>query len=70
MAAQKDTNKKGKSAGYIKSVRAELKKVSWPNWKELKTYTGVVVTVCLAASIGIWIADSAFGQVVKMLAGK
>lgn len=68
MAAQKDTNKK--SSGYIKSVRAELKKVSWPSWKELKSYTGVVITICLLASIGIWIADTAFGAAVKMLAGK
>ena len=69
MAAQKDIKKKGRSKGFIKSVRAELKKVSWPNRKELKSYTAVVISVCLLAALGIWIADSVFGQLVKLLAG-
>ncbi|MCG8541459.1 MAG: preprotein translocase subunit SecE [Clostridia bacterium] len=67
MAAQTNTNKIG-ARKYFKSVKSELKKVSWPNRKELQSYTIVVLVACGLASLGIWLADSVFGQVIQLLA--
>ncbi|MDK2919823.1 MAG: preprotein translocase subunit SecE [Candidatus Petromonas sp.] len=67
MAAQTNTSKRFALGRYFKSVKAELKKVSWPNKKELKSYTVVVLVTCLLAALGIWIADSVFGQAIKFL---
>jgi preprotein translocase subunit SecE len=36
---------------FFRSVAAELKKVNWPNRKELITYTIVVIATVLAVSL-------------------
>lgn len=67
MAAQTNTKRMG-ARKYFKSVRSELKKVSWPNRKDLQSYTIVVLVACGLAAMGIWLADSIFGQIIKLLA--
>lgn len=67
MAAQTNSKRMG-AKKYFKSVRSELKKVSWPNRKELQAYTMVVLVTCGLAALGIWLADSVFGQVIQLLA--
>jgi preprotein translocase subunit SecE len=41
---------------FFRSVSAELKKVNWPNRKELTTYTIVVIATVLVVAfiISIW----------------
>ena len=51
---------KSKAGNFFKGVRSELKRVSWPNKKELYSYTVVVIVVCVVVAFGIWIADSFF----------
>ncbi|MGM0378761.1 MAG: preprotein translocase subunit SecE [Bacillota bacterium] len=53
-------SKGNKLANFFKGVKAELKRVNWPNKKELYSYTTVVIVVCTLVTIGIWIADSVF----------
>lgn len=67
MAAQTNTKRMG-ARKYFKSVKSELKKVSWPNRKDLQSYTIVVLVACGLAAMGIWLADSVFGQIIKLLA--
>lgn len=67
MSVQTNTSKKAGLGKFIKSVRAELKKVSWPNKKELQSYTVLVLVTCALASIGIWLADSVFAQGLKLM---
>lgn len=67
MAAQTNTSKKVGMAKYVKNVRSELKKVSWPNKEEIKSYTIVVLVTCFLAATGIWLLDSIFGQLLKLL---
>lgn len=53
---------KSKSMGkYIRSSRAELKKVHWPTREELKNHTAVVVVVCAMATAALWALDTVFG---------
>jgi preprotein translocase subunit SecE len=63
MGAQSGAAKEG--GKYFKGVRAELKKVSWPNRKELTSYTGVVLSVCIASTLAIWVVDSIFRTGLK-----
>ena len=52
---------------FLREVKAELKKVSWPNKKELISYTGVVFVSVVAVAILIWIIDTAFNQVLTLI---
>ncbi|SHH51354.1 preprotein translocase subunit SecE [Tepidibacter thalassicus DSM 15285] len=71
MAAQTNVNvKKGNSKSIIKFFRetkGELKKVHWPNKKELTKYTGVVLTTCLLMTMLVWMIDSGIGFFLKLI---
>ncbi len=67
-------NKKAKKekkvkSNYAKDVVNELKKVSWPNKKEVVKATGVViaVTVVMGAIVGVF--DLAFRALVNLIVG-
>ena len=52
---------------FLREVRAELKKVSWPDKKELSAYTGVVFISVLVVAAIIWVIDSGFTEALKAL---
>jgi len=52
---------------FFKAVWAELKKVHWPNRKELVTYTSVVLATVLIAACFIWVVDSLFSAALSLL---
>lgn len=54
---------------FIKEVRAELKKVSWPTNKELVSYTGVVGLAVIIVCALIWICDTAFAKLFRIILG-
>ncbi len=69
MAAQANTNKEnaGGFGRFLRSTKSELKKVHWPNKKELTKYTGVVLTTCLLMTILVWAFDSGIGFLLKLI---
>ena len=60
VAAANNKKPKASIGDYFKGIRTEMKKVVWPTRKELISYTGLVVFVCVALGVGIWLVDSAF----------
>ncbi len=58
------TNKKNNN--FFKSVRAEMKKVSWPTRKELKDYTIVVLVMCTLTTLGIYVFDMIFRGALQL----
>jgi len=52
---------------YMRDVRAEFDKVSWPNWEELKGQTTVVLVVSLIMAAFIFLVDQVLNQLVKLL---
>ncbi|MBN2899476.1 MAG: preprotein translocase subunit SecE [Clostridia bacterium] len=58
------TNKK--AGGFFKSVKAELKKVSWPTKRELKDYTIVVLVMCTLMMAGIYVFDLIFRGALQL----
>lgn len=56
--------KKRGSLKFFKNVINELKKVSWPNKKELLNYTTVVLVMSFITATAIWIFDTLFRTVL------
>ena len=68
MAANTEVKKPNRFKTFFKGVWGELKKVHWPDRKQLAVYTGVVVVFVLAISLIIsaldWILMSLFSLVI------
>lgn len=56
----------GRTGKFLREVRAEMRKVSWPDRKELVSSTVVVVTVVVVASAFIGLIDFVFSQGLKL----
>ena len=54
---------------FIKEVRTELTKVSWPTKKELVSYTGVVGLAVVIVCALIWVCDTAFAKLFRIILG-
>jgi len=55
---------KSKMAKFLREVKGEFKKVSWPNKKELQAYTGVVfITVAVMVAV-IWAMDAVLSRAI------
>lgn len=52
---------------FLKEVRAELNKVSWPTKKELFSYTGVVGVAVVIVCALIWVCDTAFARLFRVI---
>ena len=61
-------DKKG-AVQFLKEVRTELSKVSWPTKKELVSYTGVVGLTVVVVCALIWICDTAFAKLFRVILG-
>lgn len=66
------SEQKGEKKGiiqFVKEVRAELKKVSWPTKSELVSYTGVVGLAVVIVCALIWVCDTAFAKLFRLILG-
>ena len=52
---------------FLKEVRTELNKVSWPTKKELVSYTGVVGLAVVLVCALIWVCDTAFAKLFRFI---
>lgn len=60
------TAKKFDIVRSFRETRAEVRKVSWPNRKELLQHTEVVVTSIILVGAILWLVDMAFGGVLNL----
>lgn len=69
MAAQDAVVQTGTSRvkKFVREVKVEMKKVSWPNKQELIAYTGVVFVSVVAVAILIWAIDTVFTHVFRAI---
>lgn len=72
MVAQTGENKGavGKARSYFRGVKAELKKVNWPNKKELTNYTIVVLVSCALMALVVGLLDAGIHKALEPLLGK
>ncbi len=52
---------------FLREVRGELKKVSWPTRKELMTHTVVVFVAVLLVALLIWGMDTVFSYLFRWI---
>ena len=52
------TAKKSGILEYLKGVKAELKKVTWPTKQETVKLTAIVFAVCAAFAVFFWLVDT------------
>ncbi|MDD5635917.1 MAG: preprotein translocase subunit SecE [Atribacterota bacterium] len=63
----KSNNLFHKIINFIKEARAELKKVTWPNRKQLVSSTIVVMITVVLVAIFLGIVDLIFSRVVTII---
>ena len=56
-----------KLISFIKEARAELKKVTWPNRKELISSTVVVMITVVLVAIYLGVIDLFFSRIVTII---
>lgn len=52
---------------FLREVRSEMKKITWPSKQELTANTIVVLVSVFFAATLIWIIDSFFAQILKVI---
>ena len=58
-----------KPAQFMREVRAEARKVTWPSFKETRMLTLVVFIFAVILSLFLTTADFAFSSIVKWVIG-
>ena len=59
-----------RSAGYLRDVRAEVRKVTWPTWPDLRRTTVIVSAFVIVIGIIIGIMDVISSKVLIDLLGR
>lgn len=71
-SANTKVNKKPRSRrfdplSYFRDVYAEMKKVVWPTWHQLLTYTGVVLVVVLGFALVFGVIDLGLERIFRLI---
>lgn len=56
-----------KAVRFFKEIKAEMKKVTWPTRENMITYTEVVLVVMIAFTALIFVADSVFSYLLRLV---
>ena len=56
-----------KIQNFLKDVRFELSKVSWPTWEELKASTYVVLTLSLILILFLFVVDFILAKILNIV---
>lgn len=68
-AKKSDKKKTNKIAAFFKEYRSELKKISWPTFKEVVKNTCITLIVCLMVGAVIWLADWGLDTLRSLIIG-
>jgi len=52
---------------YFESLKAEMQRVTWPSWKQVRATTGVVLVAVFAFAAYFWAVDVVLGRLIKRL---
>lgn len=65
--APQDMNMVQKSVQFVREVKIELKKVTWPTRKQTMGSTAVVIVLVLIISIFLGLVDASLSKIVQMV---
>lgn len=52
---------------YLREVRGELRKVTWPTREESWRLTGIVLAVTIAFAVFLWVFDYIFSGAIEFM---
>ena len=58
-----------RSKDYVSEVVEELKKVTWPDFPQLKNATLVIIVFVIIVALIIWIMDMSVRGIINMIMG-
>lgn len=68
MASSNVKENKFSASKFFKSVKSEVKKVTWPTRKDVWNYTLVVLAMCAFSAITIGLMDTVFKFLFNLFA--
>jgi preprotein translocase subunit SecE len=60
----------GRTVRYVDEVRAEVRKVTWPSWEELRKSTVVIIIFVIIVGLIIAVMDAVFALLLVTLPGR
>ena len=52
---------------YVEDLQGEMKRVTWPSWKQVRATTAVVIGSVFAFAAYFWLIDNLFGRGISAL---
>lgn len=52
---------------YIEEVRAEMKRVTWPSWKQVRATTGVVIAAVFLFAAYFFVVDLVVTRAINLV---
>jgi preprotein translocase subunit SecE len=52
---------------YFEELQLEMRRVTWPAWKQVRATTAVVIAAVFAFSAYFYVVDQVIGRLVKKL---
>jgi preprotein translocase subunit SecE len=52
---------------YIGELQMEMRRVSWPTWKQVRATTGVVIAAVFAFAAYFYVVDFAVGRMISKI---
>jgi len=65
--AEKTVNQPNVILRYIREMRGELRKVTWPEREESWRLTAIVLGVTLLFALFLWVFDTIFSNIIQFL---
>lgn len=65
--AQKLRSERTRPGEFMREVRAEMRKVSWPTRPEVVRYSVIVLVALVVFGVGVFAVDYVFGELFRFL---
>jgi len=65
--AEKTVNQPNVILRYIREMRGELRKVTWPDREESWRLTAIVLGVTVLFALFLWVFDTIFSSIIQFL---
>jgi preprotein translocase subunit SecE len=62
--AQRVTQWPAQTRTYVEGLREEMRRVTWPSWKQVRATTIVVIVAVFAFAAYFYLVDIVFGQMI------
>jgi len=56
-----------RTKSYIEDLQAEMRRVTWPSWKQVRATTGVVIFAVFAFAAYFAVVDTLVGRFIQKL---